>query len=468
MRARKQTTPTATQTGAEHEQAANPITRRRKTAVWLLIVVSTVALLIGAVTIWVKRELLDTNNVTASTTELMRNPQVQSALATFLVDQIYENVDVKADLQKQLPNNLKGLAGPAAAALNDYGTRAATRLLATDAVINLVQAATRLAHSEFLRIVDDKPGAGQKVYLQLRPVVLEFAGRLGLEDQVAAKLPADAGQFVVLNDSNVTISTVRQSVKLVRALSLFLLLVVVALYAGAIWLARGWRREAILRCGAGVLIVGLLLFVIRRVLQGVLLDALVGQRPARPAVSAAYLTLTDLLMAIAWTAVAIGTITVVLAFLAGPSRFARAFRAFAAPGLVRHPWIAWGVDALAILLILIAAPITDWNKLVSRFVTFAVIIGLTEAIRRRATEEHPDGGWRWDELDIAWQRTPPGRPRPRRSPRLPPGVSAAAPAGDAVGQLERLAALHDRRAITNDEFERMKATLVPGSPSPGG
>ncbi len=468
MRARKQTAPTATQTATEHEQAANPITRRRKTAVWLLIVLSTLVLLIGALTIWVKREVLDTDTFTASTTELMRNPQVQSAMAAFLVDQIYENVDVKADLQKQLPNNLKGLAGPAAAALNDYGTRAATRLLATDAVINLVQAATRRAHSEFLRIVDDKPGAGQKVYLQLRPVVLKLASRLGLEDQVAAKLPPDAGQFVVLDDSNVTISTVRQSVKLVRALSLFLLLVVVGLYAGAIWLARGWRREAILRCGGGVLIVGLLLFVIRRVLQGVLLDALVGQRSARPAVSAAYLILTELLMAIAWTAVAVGTITVVLAFLAGPSRFARAFRAFAAPGLVRHPWIAWGVDALAILLILIAAPITDWNKLVSRFVTFAVIIGLTEAIRRRATEEHPDGGWRWDEPDIAWQRTPPGPLRPRRSPPLPPGVSAAAPAGDAVGQLERLAELHDRGAITNEEFERMKATLVPGSPSPGG
>jgi len=208
--------------------------------------------------------------------------------------------------------------------------------------------------------------------------------------------------------------------------------------------------------------------VIRRVLRGVLLDALVGQRPARPAVSAAYLILTELLMAIAWTAVAVGTITVVLAFLAGPSRFARAFRTFAAPGLVRHPWIAWSVDALAILLILIAAPTTNWNKVVSRLVTFAVIIGLTEAIRRRATKEHPDGGWRWDELDIAWQHTPPDRLRPRRSPPHPPGVSAAAPAGDAVGQLERLAALHDRGAITNEEFARMKATLVPGAPSPGG
>jgi hypothetical protein len=136
------------------------------------------------------------------------------------------------------------LAGPAAAALNDYGTRAATRLLATRAVIDLVQSATRVAHSEFLRIVDGKPGAGQRVYLQLRPVVLKLASRLGLENQVAARLPANAGRFLVLDDANGTIDTVRQSVKLVRALSLFLLFVVLALYAFAIWLARGWRREA--------------------------------------------------------------------------------------------------------------------------------------------------------------------------------------------------------------------------------
>jgi hypothetical protein len=446
MRIRKKAPAIPAETAAE--LAAEPLTRRRKIAVWVLIVVSTVVLLVAALTVWVKREVLDTNNFTASTTELMRNPKVQSALATFLVDQIYENVDVKADLQKQLPKNLQGLAGPAAAALNDYGTRAATRLLGTNAVIDLVQAATRLAHSEFLRIVDGKPDAGQKVYLQLRPVVLKLASRLGLEGQVAAKLPPDAGRFVVLDDGNGTVNTVRQSVKLVRALSLFLLILVVVLYAGAIWLARGWRREAILRCGAGVLIVGLLLFVIRRVLQGVLLDALVGQRPARPAVSAAYLILTGLLMAIAWTAVAVGLITVVLAFLAGQSRLARGFRTLAAPGLVRHPWIAWGVDALAVLLILIAAPIDDWNKLVSRLVTFAVIIGLTEAIRRGAEEEHPDGGWRWEDVDWPWHRAP---------------AIAAAPAGDAVGQLERLTALQEKGAISNDEFDRMKAALVPAA-----
>ena len=115
---------------------------------------------------------------------------------------------------------------------------------------------------------------------------------------------------------------------------------------------------------------------------------------------------------------------------------------------MRHPWIAWSVDALAILLILIAAPIDDWNKLVSRFVTFAVIIGLTEAIRRRANEEHPDGGWRLEDMGTPWRRAP---------------ATVAAPTGDAVDQLERLSALHDKGTITKDEFDRMKATLVPGA-----
>jgi hypothetical protein len=431
--------------GPRPAKAAGPLSRGRKSAVWALIVVATLFLLIGSLTIWVKREVLDTKSFNATTTELLRNPEVQSAMAAFLVDQIYENVDVEADIERQLPNEVKGLAGPAAAALYEFGTRAATRLLAAPPVIRLVQLATRAAHAEFLRIVDSKPGTGERVYLELRPIVLILASRLGLEDQVAAKLPADAGRFVVLDRANRTIDTVQKGVRLVRALSLFLLLLVVALYGFAIWLARGWRREAILRSGAGVLLVGLLLLVVRKVLQGVLLDALVGQRPARPAVGAAYQILTELLAAIAWTAVAVGLIAVVFAFLAGPSRIGRGFRAFAAPALVRDPWIAWSIDGLAILVILIAAPIDDRNKLVSRLVTFAVIIGLTEMIRRRTREEHPDGGWHPDHG---------GRPRPRAAP------AAAAPGSDTIGQLERLTALRDRGAITNEEFGRMKAPLV--------
>src|SRR5690349_24408150 len=74
------TTTTELTQEAEPEKAASPLTRRRKIAVWVLIVLSTTVLLVGALTVWVKREVLDTNKFTASTTELMRNPKVQGAL----------------------------------------------------------------------------------------------------------------------------------------------------------------------------------------------------------------------------------------------------------------------------------------------------------------------------------------------------------------------------------------------------
>jgi len=55
-------------------------------------------------------------------------------------------------------------------------------------------------------------------------------------------------------------------------------------------------------------------------------------------------------------------------------------------------------------------------------------------------------------MDTPWRRT---------------SAPDAAPAVDAVGQLERLTALHDKGAITNEEFDRVKATLVPGAPTSG-
>lgn len=41
-------------------------------------------------------------------------------------------------------------------------------------------------------------------------------------------------------------------------------------------------------------------------------------------------------------------------------------------------------------------------------------------------------------------------------------VGAALEGGDIATQLERLAALHDRGALTDEEFRRLKVRLIPG------
>jgi hypothetical protein len=204
---------------------------------------------------------------------------------------------------------------------------------------------------------------------------------------------------------------VRKGVKALKALSVFLMLVVVAMYAVALWLARGWRREALLRMGFGVLIVGLIIEVVRNVVGSALIDSLVGNsKPTvKPAATASWLILTQLLDAIGWTAIIFGIVAIVLAFLAGPTGLARMVRRWIAPGLVRHPWIAWSVVALILVIVFVTVPIVDVTKLITRLVLVALLVGGVEMLRRVTKAEHPDGGWTWGTDEPA---APPGQIEP--------------------------------------------------------
>jgi len=367
---------------------------------------------------------------------------VRAALSTFLVDQLYKNVDVQAEIANTLPKNLKGFSGPASAVLHDYAVRTANTLLGSKATIRLVENATRTAHQQFISLVDDDPGHAQNVYLNLRSVLLSLAERVGLEDTVAQKLPPTAGQFVVLHDRGSTVVTIRKAIKLLKALSLFLTIIVFALYGIAVWLARSWRREALLRAGFGFLFAAVLVLVLRRVADNLLLDAVVGQAPARPAVDATLNIFTDLLATIAWTGVVFALITITVAYLSGPGRLARWVRGVIAPGVVRYPAIGWTTVGLIVVLILVLLPIDSWTSFISRGVIIAVVIGGYEAIRRVTTHEHPEGGWTFDSLS---QR--------RRQGGSSGGAST-------VDQLERLDALRERGALTSAEYEAQKAALL--------
>ena len=82
----------------------------------MLVVLATVIGLVSALNIWVKRQALSTDNWTNSSSQLLENQKIRSALSVYLVNQIYENVDVAQALEERLPPRAKGLAQPLAAA----------------------------------------------------------------------------------------------------------------------------------------------------------------------------------------------------------------------------------------------------------------------------------------------------------------------------------------------------------------
>ena len=90
-----------------------PVTRQqpsswRRWVPWVLVVLAAVIGLVSALNIWVKRQALDTNNFTNASVQMLEDPQVRSAISIYLVDQLYQNVDVAAELEQQLPPAVRG------------------------------------------------------------------------------------------------------------------------------------------------------------------------------------------------------------------------------------------------------------------------------------------------------------------------------------------------------------------------
>ena len=89
--------------------------RGRKIAVRILLVLGTILAILSMISVWARDQALDNATWNRTSAELLANPQIQTALGTYLVDQLYDNVDVPAEIEKVLPTNFKPLAPVAAA-----------------------------------------------------------------------------------------------------------------------------------------------------------------------------------------------------------------------------------------------------------------------------------------------------------------------------------------------------------------
>src|SRR3954454_22444635 len=116
-------------TAAVHPPLDVPLTRGRKAAVWTLMGLAT---LIGVLTVlctWVNRQMLSDDSWKTAAQQTIQDPVVQSALSVYVVNALYDNVDVAGTLQQQLPPNLQGLAGPIAGSLREPLTKSVGTLL---------------------------------------------------------------------------------------------------------------------------------------------------------------------------------------------------------------------------------------------------------------------------------------------------------------------------------------------------
>jgi hypothetical protein len=358
-----------------------------------LIGVATVLGIVAIFAVWANRQLLDTGYWTSTNTKLIESPPIREAVSGYLTEQLYANVDVAGELGKELPSELKPLAAPAAGALKDVVQKGINLLLERPRVQELWSKANQVTHAQFVRLIENKgsviklPGGGA-VVLDLRPMLGEVAEKVGAPASISEKIPANVAQLKIVTSKQ--LGTMQDAVNLLRSLALILPLLVVAMFALAVYLARGRRRQTLTEVGAAFVGAGLAVIVVRGIAGSKVVDSLATTEAVRPAAQAAWSIGTSVLANVAWSTVFIGVVVILAAMLAGPTRIATSLRHLMAPYMRDRPDVTFGALGLLLLLLFAWGPIEATKSLTGILIIIVLAVFGTETLRRQTALEFPD------------------------------------------------------------------------------
>ena len=435
--------------------------RGRKIAIWALIVVASIITLVSILTVWVERQMLDDHSWHKASAQIIKDPAVQSALATELVNELYANVDIAAELQKRLPKDFKQLADPAAAALRDPATSGVQFLLSQPRFQTLFVQASDVAHEKLVNVLENKTGFGIStgngvVTLDVTDLLKQIGEALGVPTDALNRLPANVGQITIMKSDQ--LSSAQQAVRLIRILSVWLLVLVFVLYGVAIYLAHGRRRRTVAYVGWSLVVVGLLALIAKRLIGNYVLSSLVSDTYREPA-QHVWLIGTAILGSIGWATVMYGLILVLAAMLAGPWRAAVALRRAIAPVINQRQEYAWGAVALVYLLLVLWGPThalrTWWGILVIGILLAAGVY----LLRKQTLVEFPNAGLEPHEHHLGARMSAAAHKVTDRAHRHE-APAAPAPARSTAEEIAWLLDLKEKGAITEDEFEQAKKHVL--------
>jgi hypothetical protein len=376
---------TSGQTGGLH-RARGWVRAHRVGLAYALVGVACLLALVVSMSVWVNRQLLDTDVWVDQSARMLQNEDVRHAVALRLVDAAYSQGDVENRLEQVLPPRLEGLAPQISGALRPAAVDAAEMLLERPRVQALWEEANRVAHSRVVSILEGNEGrivttGGGNVELQVGQIVSRLRAELGLTGD--GRVPPDASITIMQSDD---LKAAQTYVQVIKVVSVFASILVVALLALAVWLAEGSRRNVVRAAAWGLLAVGLILLVVRRLAGDAVIDAIATPQ-GEPAAREVWTLSTSLLRDLGLELVAIGIVGLLWALIAGGTRGGVWLRGLVAPTLRQRPALAFGVVLVAFVLLLLWGPIGAPRALLGTVVILAAAVIGTEALRRQVVAE---------------------------------------------------------------------------------
>lgn len=370
-------------TGPQRRTAAP---RRRRGIVYTLIAVASLVGFLAVFAIWANRQLLETDTWTDTSSKLLEDEEIRTQVSFFMVDALYANVDVQTELQEGLPPRLQRLAGPLSGAIRQLALRLADEALQRPRVQELWEEANRNAQETLLDVVEH--GGDEPVTLDVGTIVDQLGQQLGVD--TAGKLPPGVADIEIASNDNVV--KVNKALDLLRTLAWVLTVVALALFALAIYLADGWRREAFRTVGFAFIGIGIAILVARSLAGSAVVNAVASTEAVKPAADNAWSIGTSLLNDQGGAMIFYGLFIVIGAWLSGPTGFARSARRAIAPILERRA-IAYFTLAILLLLLFWWSPTPGFQRLPTALLLIALSIVGLEFLRNRAIKDFPNETW---------------------------------------------------------------------------
>jgi hypothetical protein len=270
----------------------------RGLVVWASVAGASILLFLSILAVWARVQGLDTDRWTATSASLLNDDVVRLEVARYLVAQVIARTELKelvAELERRQGEH--SLAEIRAAAVT-----AVDELLRSPPGRELWKEANRDAHAEFVQLL--KHGDKRPVVLDLGELAESLAAEGGVIGRLAGSLAPSAGEVVVLRKSQV--GEGQTAARVIESLTVYLPIAAAGLALIALALARGRRRTVLFGLGLGAVAAGVAVIVGRELGGGYVVDGLVRDETARPAVDATWQIGTSLLEDIAIPVVAVG------------------------------------------------------------------------------------------------------------------------------------------------------------------
>ncbi|WP_030955895.1 MULTISPECIES: hypothetical protein [unclassified Streptomyces] len=313
----------------------------RSTASAVLIVLTCILVPVALLTVWVHGIVLDTDRYVSTVSPLASDPAIEDAAVERVtravgvrVDGSQVTSDIAAWLRSQgLPpraaDALKGLGPQLDSVINDTVEQVATRFVRSDRFEQIWTNANRTAHAA---VVDALTGEGRgavgvnggTVTLDLGVAVDQLRQTLvdaGLSP--AEKIP-DVDEQLVLFQSD-QLEKIRTGARLLDTIGNWLPPIVVVIGACGVLLAHR-RRRALARTALGAAFACLVVAIVLVVARRYYLDHLPPQVLSEAAAAAVFDTLLRFLRVSLRTAIVLGVVIALGAYLTGPGRLPRAVR----------------------------------------------------------------------------------------------------------------------------------------------